>query len=156
MSKPTMILNPHFRKMDELFSDAARDELSEVCKIVGGTDAPLSKEAFEAHLAAARFLIAARPAVDEEVLSKASHLRCVIEVSGAFHEEIDYRACHSRGIEVLSCAPGFRQSVAEMGLAMLLAAGRGLVAEHEAFRSGSERWLDDRPALTSCGTTMRR
>ena len=31
-----------------------------------------------------------------------------------------------------------------MTLAMMLAGGRGLIAEHEAFRSGDERWLDDR------------
>ncbi|NNF24438.1 MAG: hypothetical protein HKN63_06490 [Rhodobacteraceae bacterium] len=48
-----------------------------------------------------------------------------------------------RRVEVLSCAPGFRRTVAEMGLAMLMAAGRGLVAEHEAFRAGNEHWLDD-------------
>lgn len=144
MQKPTMILNPHFRKMDELFSDETREELFGLCEIIGGTDAPLSDATINAHLAKASFLVAARPIIDEEMLRKAPQLRSVIEVSGAFHEEIDYRACHSHGVEVLSCAPGFRQSVAEMGLAMMLAAGRGLVAEHEAFRSGRENWLDDR------------
>ena len=70
----------------------------------------------------------------------------MIEVSGAFLDELDYDACFARGIEVLSCAPGFRQAVAEMGLAMILSGARGLVAEHEAFRRGDEAWLDDRDA----------
>ena len=64
-------------------------------------------------------------------------------MSGAFPDTIDYAACFEAGIEVLSCAPGFRQSVAEMGLAMALAGARGLVAEHEAFRAGRENWLSD-------------
>ncbi|MEO1538194.1 MAG: NAD(P)-dependent oxidoreductase [Pseudomonadota bacterium] len=47
------------------------------------------------------------------------------------------------GVEVLSCSPGFRNAVAEMALGMMIAGGRGLVAEHEAFRRGKERWLND-------------
>ena len=56
---------------------------------------------------------------------------------------IDYQACADRGVEILSCAPGFRSAVAEMVLAMTLSAARGLVREHEAFRTGKERWLED-------------
>jgi len=89
-------------------------------------------------------VIAAQPRLSIDDLSSASKLKAVIEVSGSFPDTIDYHACETAGIEVLSCSPGFRESVAEMGLAMLLGGARGLVAEHEAFRQGRERWLQDR------------
>ena len=142
--KPLMILDQHFRKKDELFSADTWTALSELCDVVGGEDRPMPDEEIAAHLGAATFLVAARPKVSQETLDAAPSLRAIMEVSGAFHGEVDYTACFARGFEVLSCAPGFRQSVAEMGLAMLLAAGRGLVAEHEAFRRSDEQWLADR------------
>ena len=146
MTKPVMILDQHFRTVEELFSDRAFAELSTLCRVEGGLDRSMSAEEIAAHLGEAHFLVGARPVVTQETLDAAPHLKAVIEVSGAFHGEIDYAACLERGVEVLSCAPGFRFAVAEMGLSLLLAAARGVVAEHEAFRVGQEQWLDDRPA----------
>lgn len=104
----------------------------------------MDRERILANLDEASFYVAARPALDATEVARAGKLKAVIEVSGAFRDELDYGACFARGIEVLSCAPGFRHSVAEMTLAMMLAGARGLVAEHEAFRTGEERWLDER------------
>jgi len=143
--KPLLILDQHFRSRDELFSTSTFDALSGICEIVGGKDAPMDPALLNRLLPRADFLVAARPALDAKQIARAPKLRAIIEVSGAFHAELDYTACFERGIEVLSCAPGFGSAVAEMGLSMILAAGRGLVAEHEAFRQGQERWLDDRP-----------
>lgn len=143
--KPLMILDQHFRKREELFDVATFEALGRHCRIEGGEDAPMDPDRLAQLLPEATFLVAARPNVSEADLAAAPNLRAIIEVSGAFHGEIDYAACFERGIEVLSCAPGFRYAVAEMGLGLLLAACRGLVAEHEAFREGRESWLDDRP-----------
>lgn len=82
----------------------------------------------------AAVLVAARPPVGPADLDLAKKLKAVIAVSGGFPDTIDYEACFSRGIILLSCAPGFRQSVAEMVLTMALAGAGGLVREHEAFR----------------------
>ena len=146
MSKPVLILDQYFRHVEELFSPAAYAELQELCTIIGGQNWPLSDQVIDDALAEAQFLVAARPALEKRQIENASNLRAVIEVSGAFHDELDYDACFARGIEVLSCAPGFRYSVAEMTVAMMLSGARGLVSQHEAFRGGSEAWLDDRPA----------
>ena len=145
MSKPLMILDQHFRSVDELFARDTYARLGDICRIEGGQDAPMDPTEISSLLPQAQFLVAARPEVGPEELERAPQLKTIIEVSGAFHPEIDYEACFAAGVEILSCAPGFRQSVAEMGLSMLLAAARGLVAEHEAFRAGRETWLDDRP-----------
>lgn len=137
-----IVLDPHWRRMDELFSPAALQALA-AHDVVWGRDTPIPAEVLEAAWPDAEVLIAASPAVSREALARAPRLRAIVEVSGAFPDTIDYAACFERGVEVLSCAPGFRAAVAEMGLGMALAAARGLVREHEAFRSGHERWLED-------------
>jgi len=142
--KPLMILDNHFRQRDELFSEDTYAALSELVDIHGGVDQPMPRSDIMAHLPDAAFYVSARPELSVQDIAQAPNLKATIEVAGAFRDGLEYTACLDRGIEVLSCSPGFRNAVAEMALAMMLGAGRGLVAEHEAFRTGNERWLDDR------------
>lgn len=142
--KPLLILDQHFRKLEELFSPLAFEALCSLCEVEGGRNWPMPRSRIESLLPEAMFYVAARPELTAADLAAAPKLRATIEVSGAFREGLDYNACFDRGLEILSCSPGFRTSVAEMALGMILAGGRGLVAEHEAFRRGAERWLDDR------------
>ncbi len=143
MNKPSLIMDQHFRHIEELFRPSAYHKLTNICDIAGGLNWPMSRETFLKHLPLAEYVIAAKPQLTREELDGAQNLRAVIEVSGTFQTGLDYEACFSRGIEVLSCAPGFRYSVAEMTLGLMLAGARGIVEEHERFRSGSERWLAD-------------
>lgn len=141
--KPTLILDAHWRRLDELFSKQDFLKLQSQFNLIWARDEPIPAQILNEHLPQATVLIAAEPLVDEHVLSIATNLQCVIEVSGAFPSTIDYAACANRNIQVLSCAPGFQQSVAEMSLGMALAGARGLMDEHERFRQGKERWLND-------------
>ncbi|MBX2880758.1 MAG: hypothetical protein KTR32_12525 [Granulosicoccus sp.] len=145
MSKPIVILDTHWRTISELFSDNTFEQLNRHFEIIWAQNEPIPETLLEQSLSDAMALVAATPLVDKSMLAKASKLRCVIEVSGAFPDTIDYQACEKHKIEVLSCSPGFRRAVAEMGLAMALCGARGLFTEHEAFRRGSENWLDDNP-----------
>jgi len=145
MHKPVLILDPDWRHMGELFSDRARADLIERFDVIWGQDGAIPPEILHDALPRAEVLISASPRVDAATLARAPNLRVIVEVSGAFPDTIDYAACFAAGIEVLSCAPGFRQAVAEMGLGMAIAGARGLVNEHEGFRSGHERWLADNP-----------
>jgi len=142
--KPILILDNFFRKRSELFRDDTFELLSGLCDVRGGEDRPMEREAIVELLPEAAFYVASRPELSAPEIAMATNLKATIEVSGAFRDGLDYEACFAQGIEILSCSPGFRNSVAEMTLAMLLAGGRGLVEEHEAFRIGTERWLDDR------------
>jgi len=144
MSKSVVVIDPDWRRMDELFSPSAQSALRERYDVIWGQDGSIPSDVLAQALPEAEVLIAATPRIDADTLRRAPNLRTVIEVSGAFPDSIDYQACLDAGIEVLSCAPGFRRSVAEMGLAMALAGARGLVDEHEAFREGQEHWLADR------------
>lgn len=142
--KPRLILDQHFRKRDELFRPETYAALSDLCDVQGGEDRPMDRALLLELLPTAEFYVAARPKLSASEVGAARSLRATIEVAGAFRDGLDYEACFDRGIEVLSCSPGFRNAVAEMTVAMMLAGGRGLVDEHEAFRQGDERWLDDR------------
>jgi len=142
--KPTLILDNHFRMRDELFRRSAYEELCRLCDVHGGRDQPMPREEIASLLPNATFYVASRPEMTASEVAQAPNLKATIEVSGAFRDGLDYGACFDKGIEVLSCSPGFRNAVAEMTLAMMLAGGRGLIEEHEAFRTGTERWLDDR------------
>lgn len=143
MSKPVVILDPHWRQMSELFSDHDLNRLKAAFDVIWGRDEAMPADAFKASWSGAFAYVSATPNVTADGLKGAPDLKAVVEVSGHFPETIDYQACADRGVHVLSCAPGFQRSVAEMAVAMLLAGGRGLVAEHEAFRTGDEHWLDD-------------
>ena len=143
MSKPKVLFDPHWRSVDELFSSRVLSDLTSRCEVIWGRNDPMPRDAFDTALSDADILITTAPVLNDDVLDRAPKLRMVIEVEGAFPASIDYPACAARGVEVLCCAPGFRQSVAEMGLAMALAGARGLVQEHEAMRRGEESWLSD-------------
>jgi len=67
-----------------------------------------------------------------ELPSEAAVLRAIIDVSGGFPMTLDYPGCFARGIRVLSAAPAVGPQVAEMALAMALAASREIVAGDRA------------------------
>lgn len=146
MTKPIIILDVHWRKVSELFSAHDLNLLHDKYDVVWGKDAPIPQDLLDATLPNAFAYVAANPNVSKEILETAPKLKVIAEVSGAFPATIDYDACASSSVEVLSCAPGFRQSVAEMTLAMILAGARGLVQEHDLFRQGHENWLNDNEA----------
>ena len=145
MTKPLIILEPHWRTMDEIFSARSKASFEEHFDIVWGRDGNIPADVYDDALPGAFAIVTANPVLDSAGLERAKNLRAVVELSGSFPDTVDYAACAERGVEVLSCSPGFRRAVAEMGMAMLLAGARGLVREHEAFRVGEERWLEDVP-----------
>lgn len=143
---PVILVDPHWRRMEELFSARARERLEGFGTVLWARDDKMDEEAVTSALPDCDFVIQAMPAFDEKRLAVAGRLKAIIEVSGSFPQSVDYAACARRSVEVLCCAPGFRNAVAEMALAMALASTRGLIDEHEAFRRGQEQWLADREA----------
>lgn len=142
-AKPLLLMDQHFRRVEELFRPGAFEELVEHCNIYGGINWPMDRAKFLSLLPDAEFVVAAHPELSRDELANAPKLRAIIEVAGTFQAGLDFDTCFERGIEVLSCAPGFRYSVAEMALGLILAGARGIVDEHERFRHGTERWRHD-------------
>lgn len=138
--KPRVIVDPHGRKMQEIFSSADRARLDEIAAVVWGRDEPMPIADARAALADAIAVVCAGwryGALPDET----PNLRAIIDVAGGFSPALDYQTCFARGIRVLTAAPGFGPQVAEMALGMALAACREIVAGDRAMRQGEERWL---------------
>lgn len=140
-AKPAVIVDPHFRSMGEIFSPGDLDRLHGLAEVIWGRDEPMPEDAFEAAAPDAEAVVCADWRYGDEALRNATRLRAVLTVSGGFPRRIDYEACFDRGIRVLSAAPAFVRSVAEMSLGLALAAGRDIVVGDREMRAGNERWL---------------
>jgi phosphoglycerate dehydrogenase-like enzyme len=138
--KPTVLLDPYFRKMDEIFSPRELLRLQALAHIIWGKDDPMPSDAFAAALPEAEVLICADWRYGE-VLSTAKKLRAVIDVAGAFPIGFDYEYAYAHKIRVLSIAPSFARQVAEMALGMAIASGREIALGDRLFRSGTEKYL---------------
>lgn len=142
IKKIRVLVDPHFRKMNEIFSAQDQVRLREIADVVWGNDEPMPiAEATEA-LACAEAVICASWRYGE-ALYNASDLRAILTVSGGFPLDFDYDYCFDKRIRVMSAAPAFGPQVAEMALGMALASAREIVAGDRAMRSGGEKYLWD-------------
>ncbi|MEM6281770.1 MAG: NAD(P)-dependent oxidoreductase [Chloroflexota bacterium] len=140
--KPTVIVDPHFRSMSEIFSDNDRKRLESMVNVEWGQDSPIPQDHFLKVLPTAEVIICADWRYGD-VLEQAQKLRAIIVVSGAFPLELDYAYCYQNHIRVLSVAPAFARQVAEMCLGLALASARDIVAGDRDMRAGSERYLHE-------------
>lgn len=135
--KTRVLVDPHFRKMDEIFSASDRARLHATADVLWGRDEPMPVRQAQQAMTNAVAVICA----GWRYGPVPPGIQAVIDVSGAFPADIDYRDCFARGVRVLSAAPAFGPQVAEMALGLALAAARQIVAGDAAMRSGTEKWL---------------
>lgn len=141
-----ILVDPAFRRVDEIFSDPDLDRLARVAEIVWGHDEAMPVDEF----------IVAAGSVDAMVFGRWRHgstgleaalgfgrLKALLEVAGGHEHYLDYQRCLDAGVAVGSCAPAFTEVVAEMGLTLALASIRGLTAADRAMADRSEAWLHD-------------
>lgn len=143
MTRPSIIISPHPRTIDETFDAATRDRLAGLADITWGRDEPMPESLFRDALPEATAVAVGEWVYGRNTLSDAGpSLRAVFEVLGSHnHPELDYPFCFARGIRVGSIAPVFADVVAEMCLALALAAARGVDRSDRAFRTGDEEYL---------------
>jgi phosphoglycerate dehydrogenase-like enzyme len=155
MSKPVVLVAPYPRTVSEIFREEDLERLAGFSEVLWARDGVPPAAYVEQVLPRLWSFVAPEPQLDERRLEAALRLRSAIEVGGHFPASIDYAGCFARGIRVLSCAPAFGPSVAELALAMTLGACRGLVAAHVDFAAGREVWQGDRPTdFTLFGETV--
>ena len=142
MTKPRVIIDPSFRRMNEFFSPSAQQRLNDLADIIWGKDEEMPQEDFLKALPTTEVIITADWRYGD-VLDRAKKLRAIIVVSGAFPLHLDYEYCHQHYIRVLSVAPAFARQVAEMALGLGLAASRDIVLGDRLFRRGSEKYLHE-------------
>jgi phosphoglycerate dehydrogenase-like enzyme len=140
-ARPKVIVDPHFRAMGDIFTAEDRARLDGLCEVVWGRDQPMPDDAFAAAAPDAEAVVCADWRYGPENLARAAKLRAILTVSGGFPRRLDFDQCFRRGIRVLSAAPAFAASVAEMALTLALASARDIVSGDRGFRVGKEEWL---------------
>ena len=138
--KPKVIIDPHFRRMDELFSQEDRQRMDELVDVVWGQDAPMPANEFLRALPDAIAVVCSGWR-HGDVLSQAHKLRAIMDVAGGFPRTLDYEECYKRRIRVLSAAPGFARQVAEFALGMAIASARDIAIGDRLMRRGEEKYL---------------
>jgi phosphoglycerate dehydrogenase-like enzyme len=146
-TKPRVVVDPHFRTMQEIFARADLARLHATVEVIWGRDEPMPLDAARAALEDAIAIVSAGWRYGK-LPDNTANLRAIIDVAGGFPTTLDYAGCFARGIRVLSAAPGFGPQVAEMALGMALAASREIVTGDRAMRAGDERWLKAGNATT--------
>lgn len=139
-TKPIVVVDPHFRRMEEIFAVSDLARLHALVEVVWGRDEPMPLDQARDALTSADAIVCTDWRYGD-VLDQARILRAIVGVSGAFPRDLDYDQCFERRIRVLSAAPAFARQVAEMALGMALASCREIVAGDQAMRAGSEQWL---------------
>lgn len=135
-----VLVDPAFRKMDEIFSPGDRQRLEALCDALWMRDEQMPETQ-------ARTLMPDLDAVVcadwhyGDALYEARKLKAIMTVSGGFPSHLDYAHCHQQYIQVLSAAPAFGPQVAEMALGMAIASARDIVRADRDFRAGTEAYL---------------
>ena len=138
-SLPRVLVDTYGRRMEEIFSPSDRGRLHETVEVLWGRDEPMPIPDAQAAMRHATAVVCSGWRYGE-VPADASSLRAIIDVGGGFPPTIDYADCFSRGIRVMTVAPGFGPQVAEMALGMALASCREIVAGDRAMRTNDEAW----------------
>ena len=138
--KPIVVVDPHFRKMDEIFSPADRERLYDTVEVVWGMDEPMPDDSAREALVDAVAAVCSTWRYGNDALYNARNLRAMLTVSGGFPLKLDYDYCFKNNIHVLSAAPAFARQVAEMALGMAISACRDINIGDRAMRAGHEKY----------------
>ncbi|MCY3574979.1 MAG: hydroxyacid dehydrogenase [Chloroflexi bacterium] len=138
--KSKVIVDPHFRRMGEIFSPADKQRLADLVDVVWGHDEPMPQADFLRALPSVEAVICTGWRYGD-VLGSAPNLRAILDVSGSFPLTLDYDACYTRRIRVLSAAPAFARQVAEFSLGLAIASARDIALGDRLMRRGDEKYL---------------
>jgi phosphoglycerate dehydrogenase-like enzyme len=138
--KPKIILDPSFRLMDNIFSAEDLGRLNAAAQVIWGKDGAMPAEELDKVRDEIVAIICGSWRHGD--VSRYPQLRAILEVGGGFPSprDLNYAECFSRGIRVLSCAPAFAPTVAEMGLGLALASARQIAWTDRAFRTSDPNW----------------
>ena len=103
-NKLNVLIDPHFRRMDELFSTADLVRLHEVAAVQWGQDEPMPLDDAERALTEVDAVVCANWRYGD-ALYRAPKLRAILTVSGGFPLDFDYDYCFDKRIRVSTAAP---------------------------------------------------
>jgi len=139
--KKKVILDPHFRRIEEIFEPNDLKRLNNLADVIWACNEPMPSPELDRVKKEVFAIITGQ--WRHGSVNDLPNLRAILQVGGGYPSPkiLDYKSCFARGIRVMRCAPAFGPMVAEMALGMALAATREIVEGHNVFRSGNERYL---------------
>ena len=139
MDKPLILIDPLPRTLDSICDAPTRRRLENLGRLVISEDRAMPDEMVDRHLPETVLLVG-QTAMPRERIERAGQLKAIFNVETNFLPNIDYAACHDRGIWMLSPTSAFAESVAESALAMAIDLARGITVADRAFRAGTEKF----------------
>src|SRR5882724_9294329 len=139
MDKPLILVDPLPRTLDSICDEDTRRRLESLGRLVICEDRAMPDEMVDRHLPETTLLFG-QTAMPRERIERAGRLKAIFNVETNFLPNIDYGACHERGIWVLSPTASFSEAVAESALGMAIDLARGVTTADRAFRAGREKF----------------
>src|SRR5688572_33166713 len=117
--KKKILLDPHFRRLAEIFEPADLERLHGLADVVWARDEAMPSEMLGQVKDDLWGIIA--PEWRYGPVTDFPRLRAILDVGGRLPSTatLDYAACFARGIRALTCAPAFGPIVADMALGMV-------------------------------------
>ena len=133
-----IIIDPFPRKMDLIFSKEKLQKLKKKFQLIYVTKR--DKDLFyEQNISKAHFIIG-QPYLPISILKKAKNLKAIFNVESNFMDNMDYDYCFKNNIYVLSTAPVFAQSVAEIAVGLTISLKRDIHKAHLDFFQKKEKY----------------
>jgi len=140
--RPLILVDPLPRMLPMICAPDVLARLDALGRIEVSDDAPMDPARVDALLPETVAVIG-QTDLPAGRIARAERLRVVINVEGNFLPNVDYAACHARGIHVLCASPAFADAVAESALGMAIDLARGIGAADRAMRAGREAYGRD-------------
>ena len=138
MKKHIVISDPFPRKLNLIFSKKKLKELKSKYKLLKAPKLN-KKDFYEKNIHKATFILG-QPDLNKNLLSKATKLKCIINVESNFMDNIDYDYCFKKKIDIIATSPVFSKPVAEIALGMTLSILRNIHNAHYDFIKGKEKY----------------
>ena len=134
----TILVDPYPRKMELIFTPQKIQVLKKNYNLI---NVPKKNQAlfYEKNIHKANYRIG-QPNLPTSLLKKASRLRAIFNVESNFMDNMDYDYCFKNNIYVLSTAPVFAQTVAEIAVGFTLSLKRDIHQSHLDFIQKKEKY----------------
>lgn len=139
MTRPLIFMDPFPRNRTMVYTPECAAALAQMGEVVTHWGSRAPDDLVEEHLQQMTIIIG-QTAMDRDRLDRAPNLRAILNVKANWESNIDYEACHARGIHVLSAAPAMAPAVAEYCVAQAIISLRGLGNADALFRAGTESY----------------
>ena len=134
----TILIDPYPREMKLIFTKEKLNLLKKKFKLINVPKFNKYKF-YKQYISKADFIIG-QPDLPTDLIQKASKLKAIFNVESNFMDNMDYDYCFKNNIYVLSTAPVFAQTVAEIAVGFTISLKRDIHTSHLDFINGNEKY----------------